>query len=91
MPVRGGAILSGGRTDEAYTVAVRAADDEVSSAPRLLFELLVEHRPCRHVLSVERFHVLDLDEGGNQSIPVLRASSEHRLVHEFEMYTSTVG
>ena len=27
----------------------------------------------------------------NESIPVLRANSEHGLVHEFEMYTSTVA
>ena len=34
------------RTDEAYTVAVEVADDEVSSTPRLLLELLIEHRPA---------------------------------------------
>src|SRR3954470_18929664 len=84
-----GPILSGGGTDEAYAVAVRVADDKVSSAPRLRLELLVERPPRRDVLRVERFHVLDLDEGGNESIPVLRAKSECGLVHEFEMYTST--
>ena len=59
--------------------------------PRLLLELLVERRAGRHVLGVERFHVLDLDEGGDESVAVLRANSEHGLVHEFEMYTGTVA
>src|SRR5688500_2719387 len=86
-----GAIRSDGRRDEADAVAVRGPDDEVASSPRLLLELLVERRASRHVLGVERFHVLDLDEGGDESIPVLRASSEHGLVHEFEMYTGTVA
>src|SRR6185436_17468585 len=82
---RGGAILSGGQTDEAQTVAVKVADDEVSSAPGLRLELLVERRPRRDVLSIERLHVLDLDEGGNESLPILRADREYGLVHELEM------
>src|SRR5712691_9397981 len=89
--VHGGAIVSNGWPDEADAVAVRVTDDEVAAPPRLLLELLVERRAGRHVFSVERFHVLDLDEGGDESIPVLRADGEHGLVHEFEMYTGTVA
>src|SRR5918996_2823158 len=89
--VRGGASLSDDWPDEADAVAVRVADDEVAPAPRLLLELLVERRASGHVLGVERFHVLDLDEGGDESIPVLRTNNEHGLVHEFEMYTGTVA
>ena len=73
--VRGGAILSDGWPDEADAVAVSVADDEVASPPRLLLELLVERRARRHGLGAERFHVLDLDEGGDESIPVLRATA----------------
>jgi len=89
---RGGRLIfSGGRTDEAYTVAVKVADDEVSSAPRLLLELLVERCSRRDVLGVERFHILDLDEGGNESIPVLLANNEHGLVDEFERWRQYPG
>src|SRR6185295_9242171 len=87
LPLQGAAA----RTDEAYTVAVKVADDEVSSALRLLLELLVERRSRRDVLGVERFHILDLDEGGNESIPVLRTHDEYGLVDEFQMYTRTVA
>jgi len=87
----GGAIVSDEWPDEADAVAVRVTDDEVAAPPRLLLELLVERRAGRHVFGVERFHVLDLDEGGDESIPVLRADGEHGLVHEFEMYTGTVA
>src|SRR5262245_32115204 len=62
-----------------------------SRPPQACLLSSVKGRSRGNVFSVEGFHVLNLNERDDESVPVLCPNSEHGFVHELEMYAGAVA